>query len=153
MLSVDAKNAFNVLNRKVMLHTIQILCPSFATCVLNYYRSDADLFVGGETMRSCEGTTQGDPLSMAIYALATLPLIGKAYLSAPDATQTWFADDAGAGGRLLDLLNWWETLRQKGPKFSYFVNPPKTWLVVKEQHRMEAQKVFAASGIQITTQG
>ena len=53
VLSDDAKNAFNVLNRKGMLHNLQILCPSFATCVLNYYRSDADLFVGGETMRSC----------------------------------------------------------------------------------------------------
>ena len=33
------------------------------------YRSDAELFVGEETIFSREGTTQGDPLSMAVYAL------------------------------------------------------------------------------------
>ena len=33
-----------------MLHNIQRLCPSFATWVINCYRSNAELFVGGETL-------------------------------------------------------------------------------------------------------
>ena len=46
--------------------------------------------------------TQGDPLSMVVYALSNLPLIAR--VSQPNLTQTWFADDAGAGASLLSLF-------------------------------------------------
>ena len=98
VLLVDA-NAFNSLNREVMLRNIQELCPAFSTCVTNFYRSSASLFVGGETIQSLEGTTEGDPLAKTSYALATLPLINRVMLSAGNATQCWFSDDAGAGGK------------------------------------------------------
>ena len=61
LLLVDASNAFNTLNRRVMLHNVSILCPSFAPCVVNYYRSNAQLFAGGEVIESMQGTTQDDP--------------------------------------------------------------------------------------------
>ena len=35
LLFVDAENAFNSLNRGVMLHNLEVLCPSLATCVTN----------------------------------------------------------------------------------------------------------------------
>ena len=86
LLLVDAHNAFNSLNRAVVLQNIQVTCPSLAAPVINMYRSDAELFVGEETIFSQEGTTQGVPLSMAVYALSTLPLISQ--LSQPNFTQT-----------------------------------------------------------------
>ena len=75
VLLVDAKNAFNSLNRSAALHNCQVLCPSLAPILINIYRSNADLFVAGESIPSQEGVTQGDPLAMAMYALGTLPLI------------------------------------------------------------------------------
>ena len=153
LLLVDARNAFNTLNRRVMLHNVSVLCPSFAPCVVNYYRANSQLFVGDEVIASMEGTTQGDPLSMAIYALATIPLIARAQQSITAATQCWFADDAGAAGRLRSLFAWWTKLETEGHLFGYDVNPPKTWLVVGDEHLQEAHDLFGSTGINITTEG
>ena len=61
VILVDAKNAFNNINRRVALLNIQNLCPAIGTVLINCYRNDAMLFVGGETILSKEGATQGDP--------------------------------------------------------------------------------------------
>lgn len=85
ILRVDASNAFNNLNCQRALCNIQIICPAIATILLNTYRNNTSLFIDGETIHSCEGTTltQGDPQAMYMYALATLPLIE----SLPEAIQ------------------------------------------------------------------
>jgi len=54
---------------------------------------------------STEGTTQGNPLAMAMYAISVLPLINA--LHECDVNQTWFADDATAGGSPNDLHGSW----------------------------------------------
>ena len=95
VLLVDAKNAFNSLDRAAALHNCELLCPSLAPILINIYRSNAELFVAGESILSQEGTIQGDPLAMAMYALGTLPLIRA--VTTPGAKQTWYADDAAAG--------------------------------------------------------
>lgn len=51
-------------------------------------------------MVSKEGTVQGDPLDMAMFAMASVLLIHE--IASSQATQTWFADNAarvyGSGG-------------------------------------------------------
>ena len=51
-----------------------------------------------DVLHSRQGTAQGGPLSMAVYALSTLQLISK--LSQQNWTQTWFADCAGGRASL-----------------------------------------------------
>ena len=75
IILVDASNAFNSLNREVALRNVKNVCPSLATILINTYRSKSELFINGETILSREGTTQGDPLAMAMYAISTIPLI------------------------------------------------------------------------------
>ena len=77
VLLVDAKNAFNNLNRRAALLNIQYLCPAIAPVLINCYHNAISLSVGGEVFLSKEGTTQGDPLAMTMFALATMPLIDK----------------------------------------------------------------------------
>ena len=78
VLLVDTTNAFNKLNRRAALHNIRFICPEFATVLINWYRRPARLFVaGGVELSSEEGTTQGCPCAMQMYALAVLPLINR----------------------------------------------------------------------------
>ena len=73
---------------------------------------------------------RGDPLAMAMYVISVLPLINA--LHECDVRQTWFADDATAGGPLFGLHDWWSRLVALEPAYGYFVNATKTWLVVRE---------------------
>ena len=59
----------------------------------NQHRSPARLFIGGEHILSQEGTTQGDPLTMAMYAINTLSLTHKLQ---GDGTKAWYTDDPSA---------------------------------------------------------
>ena len=76
VLLVDASNAFNSINRNVFLHNVTIIRPAIAIYVKNCCSLYSRLFIieGNET-RSCEGTTQGDPIAMAVYAIAIIPMI------------------------------------------------------------------------------
>ena len=150
ILQVNATNTFNNLNQKTALINILRSCPTIAPALINMYRHESSLFIGGEIIPSCEGTTQGDPLAMAMFALATLLLMNKL---SQDVKQCWYADDASAGGELQRIKDWWDGLTQLGPQYGYFPNPEKTWLVVKEEHYEAASATFAGSGIQLTRHG
>lgn len=151
VLLVDASNAFNTINRKAALHNARVLCPSIAFALTNIYQGNAELFVGGEKIYSCEGTTQGDPMAMAMYALAVAPLLRR--VSTPEAKQVWFADDATAGGKLRGLRAWWDVLSTTGPAYGYFANCDKTWLLVKDGLLQSAKEVFDGTGVRITQDG
>ena len=97
ILLVDASNAFNSLNRQVALRNVRHLCP-----ITNTYREPSELIVGGRLIWSEEGTTQGDPLAMPLYALATILLINRLG-STPDVKQVWYVDDASAAGHMTSL--------------------------------------------------
>ena len=75
VLCVNATNAFNSLNRELALWSILHLCPSFRRLMTNTYCFDCSLFIDGDCIFSREGTTQGDPLAMSMFAVATVPLI------------------------------------------------------------------------------
>ena len=141
-LLVDAS-----LNRNAALLNVRSLCPAIATILTNAYRDTTDLFVDGSTLLSQEGTTQGGPLAMPLYAIATLPLIRS--LNA-DVKQVWYADYVSACGKIQALRSWWDKLVSTGPAYGYNVNALKTWLVVKESY---LSKVFQDTGVNVTTEG
>ena len=83
----------------------------YSIFVTNSYATPARLFViGGSKIKSNEGTIQGDPVAMAIYALGITPFImmmvklvsTKCY----DIKMVAFADDLNAAGKLKSLLQW-----------------------------------------------
>ena len=153
-LLVDATNAFNSINRQSALHNINVLCPPLAQILVNTYRYPVRMFIPGSgEISSTEGTTQGDPLAMAMYAIAITPLISKLMERCPNVKQAWYADDATGASTCSDLRSWWDELTGLGPLFGYHPNPSKTYLVVKEELKESATQVFADTGVNVTTEG
>ena len=97
IILVDASNAFNCLNRQVTLLNCETICHDLSHILINTYRNNSQLFVDGHFILSKEGTTQGDPLAMAMYAIGTQPLIRRLD---GIAKQVWYADDSAAGSSL-----------------------------------------------------
>ena len=53
------------------------VCPALSNILINAYRNNSQLFVDGQCILSKEGTTKGDPLAMAMYAIGTRPQTGQ----------------------------------------------------------------------------
>ena len=119
---------------------MRVLWPHCSRFVFNNYQGWATLVLrnSNENLYSTEGVTQGDPLSMFLYAVGTLPLI-QSLKGVGSYVQIWYADDASACGSLSDLRQWFELL-SKGPDFGYVVNPAKCCLVVHDSYRCDAEK-------------
>ena len=75
VIMVDATNAFNLLNRKVLLHNVKVTCPSLSQFTQNIYSKSSRVFVsGGKEISSDEGITQGDAMAMGLYSVGLVPL-------------------------------------------------------------------------------
>ena len=158
VLLVDAEDAVNSMNRKVFLHNISILCSAISTFVTNCYATPARLLViGGSEIKSNEGNTQGDPVPMAIYALGITPLIMMMVelvsTKCDDIKMVAFVEDFSAVGKLKFLYQWWTTLLEVGPKFGYFPEPTKSWLIAKPETNATGKKLFKNTKAKITNSG
>ena len=152
VLMVDASNAFNSVNRIAALLNSRILWPRCSRFIFNTYRGWAPLVMTNSNtlLYSKEGVTQGDPLSMFIYAVGTLPLIRS--LHHPERRiQVWYADDASAGAALEELKEWLSDLMRLGPSYGYYPEPKKSVLVVSSKFLADAHRIFDGVGVNIKT--
>ena len=126
--------------------------------MLNTYRIPSKLYVANseEILLSKEGTTQGDTSAMGMYACSLMPLVNSLKHDVESPTvypkQVWYADDSAAGGKLTQIVKWWNDLQQQGPIYGYHPKPSKTWLIVKPEYLNKAKELFP-SEINITTTG
>ncbi|GKD00132.1 hypothetical protein Tco_1170406 [Tanacetum coccineum] len=59
MLLVDYQNAFNLVDRTVMLEEVRLRCPAISRWVEFCYSSPARLYYGEHSLWSCQGVQQG----------------------------------------------------------------------------------------------
>ena len=54
---------------------------------------------------------------------------------------------------LINLKVWWETIILEGPKFGYHVNESKSWLIIKDNNKLDyAKELFGDTAIRYTTE-
>ena len=101
--------------------------------------------------KSAEGTTQGDPTAMPIYALGSLPLLN---ITTTDHTKySDYADDISCVGKLRNILTWWNKLNTFGAKMGYFPKANRSWLIVKPEKYETAKGIFKDTNLNITNAG
>ena len=154
VLVVDAENAFNSINRNVMIHNVSVVCPAISTYVSNCYQSAARLFViGRKEILTKEGTTQSDPTSMGTRALGVTLLLHFLHefilISEYRSKEVAFADDLAVAGKIEKIKQCWELLLRVGPKYGYYPKPSKSHLIMKEEHSGRSKFIFKGSEVKI----
>ena len=139
VLLIDAENAFNSINHKVMSHNLKFVCPVIATYIINCYATPSRLLiVGGGEILSSEGPAQGNPTVMGAYALSILPLIKFLLefinLNEINAKEVVFADGLSVASSSNNIKDYWGKLTAIGVTYGYFPKPTKSYLIVKEKN-------------------
>ena len=119
--------------------------PSLYLALSNSYKTPYNLYVSHKVLQSREGTTQGDPLAMAMYGLAILPLIEN--VSDDNLIQKWYADDGNAAGLVEALKVLLSKLKLHGPSFGY--NVIKCHLITEAEFVNDAKNVFKVEEVDI----
>uniref|UniRef100_A0A1X7UQH3 Uncharacterized protein n=1 Tax=Amphimedon queenslandica TaxID=400682 RepID=A0A1X7UQH3_AMPQE len=152
LLTIDASNAFNSLNRVALLWNAMVLRPTAARFIFNTYQGWSALVLRGSStnLASMEGVTQGDPISMFLYAVGSVPLIHH-LKDATRCIQLWYADDSCAGGSLSSVREWFDKLLFLGPHFGYFPEPSKCHLIVSDCNVDKARQLFCDTNVNVVT--
>ena len=82
-------------------------------------------------------------MAMPWYSVNASVMIQSLRTSSQGVKQVWLADDSAGRGQIVPLYNWYDHPSQKGKRYGYLVNGPKSWLIVKSDLlAVEAKKVF-----------
>ncbi|GJY71196.1 putative reverse transcriptase domain-containing protein [Tanacetum coccineum] len=143
MLLMDFQNAFNLVDRTIMLEEVRLRCPAISRWVEFCYSSPARLYYGEHSLWSCQGVQQGDPLGSFLFSLVLHPLICKIRDSFNLCLQAWYLDDGTIVRDTLVVGKVLELITEDGPRCGLHLNVDKTELFwPKEDPRSRLEGVF-----------
>jgi hypothetical protein len=157
-LLVDARNAFDEVNRTAVLWVVQHEWPSGCRFVFNSYRHWTTLIIRSSQgadftifLLSRKGVTPGCLLAMVAFGLAVVPLIRQLKREVHQVHQAWFADDAAAAADFTSIKSFMERLIKLGPAYGYFPEASKIILVVSEANKAAAEVYFRDMKFKVIT--
>ena len=121
ILKIDFKNAFNCVERDILLKTIKERAPSIYAFMWQCYSSTSCLFFGYEQIPSQVGAQQGDPCGPMAFSLCIQPIIEMIAAE----LNIWYLDDGTLGGDPETVLNDFKLLIEECKKIGLEVNPTK----------------------------
>ena len=93
-LKLDIKNAFNTMNRDVILQKVKEEIPSLYNLIWQAYSKPSHLFYRNHILSSETGLQQGDPSGPALFSLGLNDIIKKL----KSEINLWYLDDSNMAG-------------------------------------------------------
>lgn len=131
-LKIDFQNAFNQIDRTVMLAELLLVFPEMARFGWFCYGAPAELVVrsSGDLIPNSMGAQQGCPLGPLLFCLVMQPLILLINREVPDLDlNRWYLDDGGLIGKSDDVRKAFDILHHHGPDRGLKMNLLKCQLV------------------------
>ena len=132
-LQLDFCNAFNNINRNAMFVEIRRCIPSISAWMESCY-SCQPLLLGKDSIHSCCGVQQGDPLGPPGFALSLHPLVERIKAEAPGlALNAWYLDDGTLVGSPEDLAAALHIVKRDSPSLGLHLNCSKSLLFIPDE--------------------
>ena len=129
----DFSNAFDNISREAMFKQIRRHVSSLSAWMESCYSSQALLCLGKDTVLSCCGVQQGDPLGPLGFALSLHPIVEHIRSEVPDlALNAWYLDDFTPVGSPEDLMTALGIIERDGPSVGLHLNRCKSLLFIPE---------------------
>lgn len=126
MLLVDFSNAFNLVERTVLVKEVRERCPSIARWVEFCYSQHARLYYNDSILSSSQGVQQGDPLGPLLFALILHPMVNKIAAECNLDLHAWYLDDGTIAGDTMEVAKALRIIQRDGPARGLHLNIGKT---------------------------
>ena len=130
-LFLDFSNAFNCINRESMFAEVRQRTPQLAAWMETCYSGQPLLHLGEDTIHSCCGVQQGDPLGPLGFALTLQPLLERLQADVSGLRpNAWYLDDGTLMGSPEDLAAALRIVEREGPSLGLHLNHAKSLLYI-----------------------
>ena len=130
-LLIDFSNGFNSISRRHMFEEFRSHVPSLSAWIESCYSSQPKLYLGENTILSCTGVQQGDPLGLLGFALTLHPIVIHIKEEVPDLkVNAWYLDDSTLCGSPSDLVRALEIIEETGAQRGLTLNWTKSLLYI-----------------------
>ena len=131
VLLLDFTNAFNNISREAMFVEFRHRLPGLSAWMESCYSCQSLLHLGKDSIRSCCGVQQGDPLGPLGFALTLHPIVEHIKAEVPSlALNAWYLDDGTLVGQPGDLLAALHIVERDGPSIGLHLNRSKSLLFI-----------------------
>ena len=130
-LLLDFSNAFKSINRDRMFQEIRARIPSMAAWMESCYGVQPILHLGADSILSCSGVQQGDPLGSLGFVLILQPIVERIKAEVPGLNiNAWYLDDGTLCGTPDDLAEALRIVEEEGPAQGLLLNRAKSRLYI-----------------------